>query len=164
MLLYILLSIAVAFILGQAWLLYVFVNRIADLSEDRDKALENEQLAIDAYRQLDQGMVEISDAYETDSLQYESTIERLNEAHTLRANEMSDLHRTIRALRGKLERRNSTIDDLTAQLGVVRGENLHLRRAVDTSQRIISEHDLNCLPHIVLKSMEPQEQDTPLPL
>jgi hypothetical protein len=144
MLLYILLSIAVAFILGQAWLLYVFVNRIADLSEDRDKALENEQLAIDAYRQLDQGMVEISDAYETDSLQYESTIERLNEAHTLRA--------------------NSTIDDLTAQLGVVRGENLHLRRAVDTSQRIISEHDLNCLPHIVLKSMEPQEQDTPLPL
>ena len=133
MFLYILLSLAVLFILAQAYLIYLYVKRIQKLSTDYDA--------------LDRGMVEITDAYETDSLQYEETIENLNEHKILLQHQYADLSEKYAGVR----RANDEYHQ----------ENLGLRRQLDIAQRVISEHDLNCLPHIVLSSME---EDTPLPL
>ena len=149
MFLYILLGFAVAFILAQAYLLYIFVGRITDLSEKLE-------VSDNAYEALDQGMIELTDAYETDSLQYESTIETLNEQFGLSEGRVAEKH-------GKILRQNNMIDDLQIQVATIRGENLHLRRQLDMAQVIITNHDLNCLPHIVLSHMEAQK-DTPLPM
>ena len=108
------------------------------------------------YAKLDQGMTEITDAYESDSLQYEETIEKLNDGKV-------ELKTILGAAQEKIVDQTNTIDDLNVQIATLRGENIHLRRTIDISQRIISEHDLNCLPHIVLSHME-QEKDTPLPI
>lgn len=148
--LYFLLTFAVLFILAQAWLLWKFTNRITELEGQRDKALKD-------YESLDQGMVELSDAYETDCLQYESSLEKLNEEKArLSENNSTLIHNAMidRTARREQER----------QLHQKNEEIAHLRRQLDIAQVVISEHDLNCLPHIVLKSMEPKEQDTPLPL
>jgi hypothetical protein len=142
MLLYILLFIAVLFILAQAYLLYIFINRITELAEEND-----------AY---DKGMSEVTDAYESDSLQYEETIERLHE-------KIGNLEHNAGVDRVARHEQTRTIEELLVTVGTVRGENLHLRTQLDVAQRIILEHDMNCLPHIVLSSME-GEKDTPLPL
>jgi len=138
--LYFLLAFAVLFILAQAWLLYKFVNRILELEEQRDKALVN-------YKELDKGFCEVTDAYETDSLQYEETIERLNEekdALTFNLNRVQENNATLL--------HNAQVD---------RTARHEMARRLDMAQVIISEHDLNCLPHVVLSHME---KDTPLPL
>jgi hypothetical protein len=146
MLLYILLFIAVLFILAQAYLLYIFINRITELAEEND-----------AY---DKGMSEVTDAYESDSLQYEETIENLHEQFN---EERATWARNAEIDRVARHEQTRTIEELLITVGTVRGENLHLRTQLDVAQRIILEHDMNCLPHIVLSSME-GEKDTPLPL
>lgn len=138
--LYILLIISVACILGQAWLLYIFINRITELS-DQNEALE-------------QGFAEVTDAYETDGLQYESSIEELNEELAKRDRANSEQMHTIESYQARSqewrEDRRHLID-----------ENLGIRRQLDIAQTIISEHDNNCLPHIVLTSMEPDQETIP---
>lgn len=136
MLLYILLAIAVATILGQAWLLYIFVNRITELSD------ENEA--------LEQGFAEVTDAYETDSLQYEETIERLNEEKARFQENNSTLIHNARIDRTARHEQEKTIHKL-------REEVAGIRRQLDIAQVIISEHDANCLPHVVLSHMEQTE-------
>lgn len=150
MLPYILLAIAVAFILAQTWLIYRLVQRIVNLLEDAEA---NEQ-----------GFAELSDAYETDSLQYEETIQHLNdelqnaiaEKNRFAENNTTLLHNAMidRTARHEQEK---TIHQLREEVAGV-------RRQLDIAQVIISEHDANCLPHIVLTSMESKEQDTPLPI
>lgn len=109
------------------------------------------------YTQLDQGMTEITDAYETDSLQYEDTIERLNEEKRT----LQGQYTTLSQKYARVRENNAT---LLHNATVDRTARHEMARRLDMAQVIISDHDLNCLPHIVLKSMEPQEQDTPLPL
>lgn len=145
MLMYILLTAAVLFILAQAWLIWVYTQRITELKND--------------YSALDQGMTEIGDAYETDSLQYEETIQHLND----------ELQNAI-AEKNRFAEENSTLlhnamVDRTARheqertIHQLREEVAGVRRQLDIAQVIISEHDANCLPHIVLTSMEPKEQE-----
>lgn len=146
--LYFLLIFAVLFILAQAWLLYKFVNRITELSEQRDKALQD-------YEALDKGMVELSDAYETDCLQYEDTVEKLNEEKRTLRGQYTDL--SVKYAR--VCENNAT---LLHNAQIDRTARHEMARQLDIAQTIISEHDLNCLPHIVLSSME-NHKDTPLP-
>jgi DNA repair exonuclease SbcCD ATPase subunit len=127
-------------ILALAWLISIFVKRINTLVEEYDK--------------LDQGMSEITDAYETDSLQYEETIENLHtELNRYKENNSTLIHNAMidRTARHEQEK---TIHSLREEVAGV-------KRQLDIAQHIISEHDLNCLPHITLSSME---QDTPLPM
>ena len=135
MLLYILLAIAVLFILAQTWLIWKLVQRIVNLLDDAEA---NEQ-----------GFSELSDAYETDSLQYEETIQNLND----------ELQKAI-TQKNRFAENNSTLlhnasIDRTARhhqertIHQLREEVAGVRRQLDIAQVIISEHDSNCLPHIV---------------
>lgn len=140
MLFYIAIFAEFLLILALGWLIYTFVKRIEKLVDD--------------YEKLDQGFTEVTDAYESDSLQYEETIEKLNEElDRYRENNSTLIHNASidRVARREQER---TIHQLREEVAGV-------RRQLDIAQVIISEHDANCLPHIVLKSME---QDTPLPV
>lgn len=141
--LYFLLATAVFCILAQAWLLHKFVNRIDELTN--------------AYDALDQGMAEITDAYESDSLQYEETIEHLHEEMSRYRENNSTLIHNASIDRVARHEQEKTIHRLQEEVAGV-------KRQLDIAQVIISEHDLNCLPHIVLTSMETHEKDTPLPL
>jgi len=144
-------------VLVLAVLYYTAWSRANYLRDRLGECLEKENEAVLAYRALDQGMVELSDAYETDSLQYEDTIEKLNIEKARVAENNSTLLHNARIDRIARHEQERTIHSL-------REEVVGVKRQLDIAQTIISEHDLNCLPHIVLKSMEPQEQDTPLPI
>jgi len=109
------------------------------------------------YQALDQGLVELSDAYETDSLQYVSTIEDLKQQIAkFEANNATLIHdaNVQRRVRFVLEENTYRFREQCA----------HLERELDIARTVINEHDQNCLPHIVLSSMEGHEKDTPLPL
>ena len=137
-------------IVGILFLLYLYYKDqeknqviIATLTAELELA-DNENKA------LDKGFVEATDAYETDSLQYEDTIEKLNEKN-------ADLQR-------RNDEQAATIDGLRRANDEYFQENVGIRRQLDIAQVVISQHDLNCLPHIILKSMPESEQDTPLPI
>ena len=127
----------IAGLIGLVVIYAVYYNRQSD-------ALET---VLAGYDKLDQGFSEVTDAYETDSLQYEDTIEALNE-------QKADLQR-------RNDEQAATIDGLRRANDEYFQENVGIRRQLDIAQVIIAEHDLNCLPHIVLKSMEPQEETIP---
>lgn len=87
------------------------------------------------FEKLDQGMTEITDAYETDCLQYEDRIEELREGY--------------HALSVRNNEQAMTIDGLRRANDEYFQENTGIRRQLDIAQTIISEHDANCLPHII---------------
>lgn len=111
-----------------------------------------------SFHQLDIGFSEVTDAYESDSLQYEDTIETLRE-------EKHNVYEAHRLLKVDFDEQVTVIDEQAAIISASNSENLGLRNQLDIAQKIISDHDANCLPHIVLSSMEkdpPPDLITPL--
>lgn len=99
------------------------------------------------YNKIDQGMSEVTDAYETDSLQYETTLADLVAEQTLLYEAIEEYKRRIDEQRQSLERK--AVREAENQEAI-----LGLGKRLDIAQKIITDHDLNCLPHIVLSSME----------
>lgn len=113
------------------------------------------QKALEDHNRSELGFTELSDAYETDGLQYRATIAELTEEKDqllLRIERQKEgwgeANLENRALRERIENQSDTINNY-------QDENNGLRRQLDIAQTIILEHDANCLPHIVLSSMEP---------
>lgn len=138
------------FCLLQSWLISILVKKYNAMKKDMDTLREG-------YTSLDQGMTEITDAYETDMMQYESTIEALNQEKTEWTEANLSVMRTNSALRGQISAEKDHSDFLLE-------ENAKLNRKVAMSEKVLKFHDENCLPHLPLPAPEEDTEDVPLPL
>lgn len=132
------------------YLAFMYVRQNRKHFRDHLRTKAELAMSINDYRALDKGMTEITDAYESDMLTAEETIAQ-DDLVILALRENSLIDRIAR------HEQAATIDGLRRANAEYHQENLRLNNQIDICQVIISEHDLNCLPHIT-RMMEERSQ------
>lgn len=93
----------------------------------------------------EKGIDEIEEGYQAEILDAEDRLQNAWE-------HVEILRQKNNSLSEKLVQKEAVLRDVSS-------ENVGLRNQLDIAQKIISEHDLNCLPHVVFKETELEFED-----